>query len=596
VEYREIIPMKQRPNWTLALPGSKSITNRVFLCAAFAKGKSRIFGALKSDDSDVMLRALKELGVKINERKDFIEISGTGGEFKTGKITLDLHNAGTAVRFLTAAMILRKGETIITGDKRMRERPIGDLVDGLKQLGADVRYLKGNGCPPLLIKDLRLKINEKPKIGNRKSEIVIKMRGDKSSQYFSALLMLGPCLDKPLKIEVIGELASKPYIDVTLDILRQFGIRVQNNDYKSFIVKPQTYKSGNYNVEGDATSASYWTSIAYLHGGKVRFSNLTDRSSQGDAKYKEILKHTANVDMASMPDTAMTLAVTAPFIKGRTKITGLSTLRIKETDRLKALEAELKKVGVNVSTTKDSITIRPTTVSSVHNLPPGRQVRSTIRTYNDHRMAMCFAVLGTMTPGIIIENPKCTEKTYPNFWKDLELAYLSPIKLGQKNLILTGMRCSGKTYLGKKIALMLKRKFVDLDMEIEHSENMKIQDIVKSHGWPYFRKLEQNICSRFSSRNNLVIATGGGVILDEKNMKSLKKNGINIFIFVDLPVIMERIKTHSNNRPALTGKGSVQEIKDIWKERRDLYIKYADIVWDNTSGEIVKKNLDRIFP
>jgi 3-phosphoshikimate 1-carboxyvinyltransferase len=582
--------MKQRPDWTLALPGSKSITNRVFLCAALAKGKSRIFGALKSDDSDVMLHALKDLGVKINERKDFIEISGTDGRFKPGKITLDLHNAGTAVRFLTSAMILRKGETIITGDKRMQERPIEDLVDGLKQLGASIEYLGENGCPPLLIKDLRLTINEKPKIGNRKSEIVIKMRGDKSSQYFSALLMLGPCLKKPLKIEVIGELVSKPYIDVTLDVLRQFGIKVQNNDYKTFVVRSQAYKAVNYTIEGDATSASYWTSIAYLHGGKVRFLNLNDRSLQGDAKYKEVLKHMTNVDMASMPDTAMTLAVTAPFVKGQTKITGLSTLRIKETDRIKALETELKKIGVKVKTTKDSIIIYPIEG------PIAGPIEGPIVTYNDHRMAMCFAVLGTMTPGIIIENPKCTEKTYPDFWKDLELAYLNPIKLGQKNLVLTGMRCSGKNHLGKRIAHLLKREFIDLDMEIERSANMQIQDIVKSHGWPYFRKLEQKMCSQVSNRKNLVIATGGGVILDEKNMKNLKKNGINIFIFAGLPVIIERIKTHSKNRPALTCKGGVREIKDIWKERRDLYIKYADIIWDNTSGEIVKNNLDRIFP
>lgn len=217
-------------------------------------------------------------------------------------------------------------------------------------------------------------------------------------------------------------------------------------------------------------------------------------------------------------------------------------------------------------------------------------------------MAMCFAVVGTKVPGIVIEDPDCVDKTYPNFWRDLELAYLSPIKLGQKNLVLTGMRCSGKTYLGKKIARHLGRKFIDLDMEIERQEKCpkgsplgKIKDTVKRYGWSYFRKVEQKMCSEFGEQKKLVIATGGGVVLDSKNMRALKKNGVNVFIFADTSTIINRIKCESDNRPTLTGKGSVKEIKDIWHERRDLYLKYADYTWDNTSGEVLIKNLDKIF-
>jgi 3-phosphoshikimate 1-carboxyvinyltransferase len=589
MKYREIIPLRQKPNWQVALPGSKSITNRAFLCAALADGKSRIFGALKSDDSDVMLKALKKVGVKIRETKDYIEITGTGGKFIKGKKTLDLHNAGTATRFLTAIMILRDGETIITGDKRMQERPIADLIDGLNQIGASVEYLGKKGCPPLKIRN--------PKLETRiLKEYAVSIKGDKSSQYFSALLMLGPMLSESLRIEVIGDPVSKPYIDVTLNVLKQFGIKVRNNSYRSFIVRPQSYKSGSYTVEGDASAASYWTSIACLHGGKVRFTNLTGHSYQGDARYGDVLKKCAIsganrvINMEEMPDTAMTLAVTAPFLSGQTKITGLSTLSIKETDRLAALENELQKVGVNVSTTKDSITIGSTIGSTI-----GPTIGSTIRTYNDHRMAMCFAVLGTIVPGIVIENPCCVYKTYPDFWKDLELAYLSPIRLGRKNLVLTGMRCSGKTRLGKKIARLLKREFVDIDDEIEKSERMRIADIISRFGWPYFRNVEQKICSLFAGQKNLVIATGGGVILSEKNMRDLKKNGLNIFIFADPSVLIERIRRESKNRPALTVKGGIDEVHDIWHDRRDLYLKYADIVWDNTSGEVVEKSLGRIF-
>ncbi|MBU0727341.1 hypothetical protein KKA95_01515, partial [Patescibacteria group bacterium] len=420
----------------------------------------------------------------------------------------------------------------------------------------------------------------------------IKIKGNKSSQFLSALLMISPYI-APLRIEVVGELVSKPYIDITLKVMKAFGVKVKNNSYKSFDIKPQVYKATNYQIEGDASAASYWTSIAYLHGGKVEFTNLNNRSIQGDIGFLESLKQLKKrgprvIDMESMPDTAMTLATIAPFAKRQTKITGLSTLKLKETDRLKALENELRKVGIRVKTTKNSITIEGAKTFS--------RLRDNVRigTYDDHRMAMSFAVLGTKVPGIKIEDPGCTAKTYPNFWKDLELAYLSPIKLGDKNLILTGMRCSGKTYFGKKIAKLLKREFVDLDTEIEKQKNMKIQDIVKRYGWPYFRKVEQKVCSEFSDTKNLVIGTGGGVVLDEKNMKNLKKNGVNIFIFADIPTLVERIKK-STNRPSLTGKKIDKELSDVWEERRDLYLKYADYVWDDTSGGVVKNNLEQIF-
>ena len=207
---------------------------------------------------------------------------------------------------------------------------------------------------------------------------------------------------------------------------------------------------------------------------------------------------------------------------------------------------------------------------------------------------MCFAVVGTKIPGIVIENPDCVNKTYPNFWNDLEKMYLSSkIRLGQKNLVLTGMRCSGKNYLGKRIAKSLGRRFVDLDKEIERSEKMAISDIVKKRGWTYFRKTESKICTRFVNTKNLVIATGGGVILDPNNMKALKKNSINVFIFVDPQVLAERLRK-SGNRPALKYSDPITELPTIWNERRGLYLKYADFVWDNTSGNVVK-NLGMIF-
>jgi len=526
---REVIPLKQSLDFTLSLPGSKSITNRALICAALAKGKSRLYGTLESDDTAVMLNALRKLETMPTGRQarnskleTRIEIMGCGGRLKKGNFKFDLHNSGTAVRFLVAVMAVRNGETIITGDKRMRERPIADLVDALRQIGCEIEYLGKKGYPPLKMTNdqcpmTNYKLKSKLEIRNSK-QFVVRMKGNKSSQYFSALLMLGPLLPKPLRIEVIGDLVSKPYIDTTISVMKAFGVRVQNNDYKSFVVKPQKYRATDYQIEGDASAASYWTAIAFLHNGKIRLENLKTRSIQGDSKFSSVLPKLGKdvIDMNEMPDSAMTLAVTAPFVKGKTKIIGLSTLRIKETDRIAALEKELRKIGVKVSTTKDSITIGApmgAPIGALIGAPIGAPTGATIGTYRDHRMAMCFAVIGTKIPGVVIENPDCVDKTYPNFWNDLEKMYLSSkIRLGQKNLVLTGMRGSGKTYLGKKIAKILGRKFVDLDSEIEKAEGMSVAEIVKRKGWDYFRKAESKICSRFANTKNLVIATGGGVI------------------------------------------------------------------------------------
>ncbi len=630
MKFREVIPLKQSLDFFLTLPGSKSITNRAFLCAALAKGKSGLYGALESDDTVVMLKALRQLKIKsytstvlsTGELRNGIGIEGCGGRFEKGDFMFDLHNAGTATRFLTAVMAIREGTTTITGDRRMQERPIKDLVEGLRQIGVQVEYLNKTGYPPLKI--IRTKdYGPAYRTGRLRTKLAVQMKGDKSSQYFSALLMLGPLLPKPLKIEVIGELVSKPYIDTTIEVMKAFGVKVKNNNYRSFEIKPQTYKACDYWIEGDASASSYWISMAYLHDGKVGFSNLltpslskklvhkenlalnsvkteklNKKSIQGDERYGFILKNLKNlnskleIDMEDMPDVAMTLACTVPFIKGQIKITGLSTLRIKETDRLAALEKELGKIGVKVKTTND--TLRTEGWIGQSSLQGKGKVL--INTYNDHRMAMCFAVVGTKIPGIRIENPGCTDKTYPEFWEDLERMYLSkPIKLGNKNLVLTGMRCSGKTRHGKKIAKLLKRPFVDLDHETEKVAGLSINQIVEQKSWDHFRKLESRVCQEFADQSGLVIATGGGVVMDEENMKNLKKNGVNVFIFADPNVLAERVEKHSNTRPSLTGEGAISEIHDIWQERRDLYLRYADYVWDNTTGKVVGDSLERVF-
>ncbi len=548
---REIIPLIQPLDLTLKLPGSKSITNRAFLCSALACGKSRVYGALESDDTGVMLKALNTMGIKYRKTSEYIEISGTGGSFKRGKMKLNLGASGTALRFLTAIMTLRDGETTICGDKRMMERPMNDLLYALEQLGMDT----SNVVPGIFH--------------------VIKINCTKSSQFLSALLMLGPMLTAGINIEITGNPVSKPYVDTTIAVMKAFGVRVKNESYKRFIVKPQAYKPVNFTVEGDATSAGYFSAIKYLHTGRLNFKNLDCKKSiQGDIyfphKLKELSKKSPRtIDMRDMPDTAMTLAICALFANGTSKITGLSTLRYKETDRLKALENELKKVGAKVFSTRDSLTVT------------GSKFRpSRIKTYSDHRMAMCFAVLGTRVPGIEIENPDCVSKTYPNFWKDFAKIYKASIKVNNRHLVLIGMRSSGKTKYGKKIAKKLERKFVDLDTEIEIEEGMTIDEMVKKHGWSYFRKAEQKICSKIYEKYQkpLVLATGGGVVLNEKNMKNLKRNAMTVFLYVNPDQIAARLSKYPKGRPSLTGRKLEKEILDIWNERRELYLKYADQV------------------
>lgn len=448
---------------SLSVPGSKSFTNRALLIAALAKGTSTIRNALISDDTTYMYQALQKIGVNINLEGNTFEVEGTDGfrelelraqnselseDIKT-TIELYLGNAGTAVRFLTAAMSLAPFNSIITGNERMQERPINDLVDALKQLGAKIEYL-----------DLRAQnselSNSKFKIKNLKFSSYIpiliqgnslqggtcKIPGTHSSQYFSALMIAGIYSPSPITIEVIGDLVSKPYIDMTIDIIENFGGKVINENYKKFIISnEQNFCAQNYEIEADAGSASYFFGIAAATESDISVSNAKYDSLQGEIKFVDVLekmgcicspmirgargvgaggifvhgprnlKPLGQINLNHMPDTAMTVAVLCCLAKGKSILRGLENLRIKETDRLKALATELTKVGAKVKELDDGLEIDG---------DPENLHGAEIETYDDHRMAMCFAVLGTRIPGIVIKNPDCVKKTYPDFWSDLE--------------------------------------------------------------------------------------------------------------------------------------------------------------------------------
>ncbi len=413
---------------TINLPGSKSLSNRALLLAALAKGTTKVTNLLDSDDVRHMLNALKHLGVhyQLSEDKSVCEVQGLGGAFEwQSGLALFLGNAGTAMRPLAAALCLAnpatqgKCEIVLTGEPRMKERPIKHLVDALLQAGADIQYLEQDGYPPLAIRNTGLK-------GGK-----VKIDGSVSSQFLTALLMAAPLSSADTEIEIIGELVSKPYIDITLNMMEIFGVNVENQDYRRFLVKGcQQYQSPQtFLVEGDASSASYFLAAGAIKG-KVRVTGVGKNSIQGDRLFADVLEKMGaritwgddyieaeqgrlvgiDMDMNHIPDAAMTIATTALFAEGETVIRNIYNWRVKETDRLSAMATELRKVGAEVEEGEDFIRIQPMTLEGFKH--------AEIETYNDHRMAMCFALIALSETPVTILDPKCTAKTFPTFFDE----------------------------------------------------------------------------------------------------------------------------------------------------------------------------------
>ena len=402
------------------LPGSKSVSNRALLLAALSNGKTRLTNLLDSDDIRHMLNALSLLGVQyeLSENNTVCDIEGLGGAFiATESLELFLGNAGTAMRPLAAALCLGQGEFILTGEPRMKERPIGHLVDALRTAGADIQYLENENYPPLKITATGLKAG------------TVRIDGSISSQFLTAFLMSAPLADGEIQIEIEGELVSKPYIDITLDIMAKFGVHVENDNYQTFVIPAnQAYQSpGEFLVEGDASSASYFLAAAAIKGGEIKVTGIGKNSIQGDIQFADALElmgaeiewgddyvlcrrkelNAIDMDFNHIPDAAMTIATAALFAKGTTSIRNVYNWRVKETDRLAAMATELRKVGAKVEEGHDYIIITP----------PQKLIHASIDTYDDHRMAMCFSLVALSDTAVTINDPKCTSKTFPTYFQ-----------------------------------------------------------------------------------------------------------------------------------------------------------------------------------
>lgn len=408
-----------RVSGTVNVPGSKSLSNRALLLAALAKGSTTVTNLLDSDDIRHMLNALSSLGVNftLSKNNTVCVVEGIGGVFTTEpENELFLGNAGTAMRPLCGVLATSPINTVLTGEPRMKERPIGDLVAALADVNADIRYLDEVGYPAL---DIR---------GQRLTGGHIEVDGSVSSQFLTAILMAAPLFTSNSEIHIQGDLVSIPYIDITLDIMKKFGVTVTHNQYKVFYVQGnQTYISPEtYMVEGDASSASYFLAAGAIRGGTVKVTGVGSASVQGDIRFAEVLKamgakvsyqpnsititgaplQAVDMDMNHIPDAAMTIATTALFAKGTTSIRNIYNWRVKETDRLYAMATELRKVGATVVEGDDFIEVTP----------PINLLHSEIDTYDDHRVAMCFSLVALSDTPVTINDPKCTAKTFPDYF------------------------------------------------------------------------------------------------------------------------------------------------------------------------------------
>jgi 3-phosphoshikimate 1-carboxyvinyltransferase len=405
----------------ISLPGSKSYTHRMLIAAALSTDWCRIHNPLESEDTGYTLQALMKLGVTAEKSDDYINIKGVGGDFQPAAEPIDLGNSGTSMRLLTGVSALGQGTYILTGTDRMKQRPIQDLLDALGQLGVEAAAINGNGCPPIRIRG--------GKISGGSAAIDCSI----SSQFLSSMLLMAPLTANGLFIQVIKGPVSKPYIDMTVDVLDQFGIKLKRQGYNGFdVYGGQTYQAGEYTVEPDASQASYFWAAAAVTGAKIKVKNIASASLQGDVRFVRVLEQMGclieeagdgisvsggplagiDVDMSDMPDLVPTLAVVAAFAKGRTIIRNVGHLRDKESDRLSAVKSELNKIGIAAAIEGDNLTISG-----------GSPEAGEIETYDDHRMAMSFAVAGLCTPGIMIKNENCVAKSFPAFWEVFEKLY-----------------------------------------------------------------------------------------------------------------------------------------------------------------------------
>lgn len=559
----------------VSIPGSKSYTNRALLLAALSDKKISITGSLMSDDTEAMLSCLTALGISLETKDGVIIVHGSYRDVTAKEYRLNARLSGTTIRFLLPMLAFTPGTKFLTGDAGLNKRPIQDLVNALKSIGADIRYDGVEGYPPLCITGV-----------SRPQNATCSVKGDTSSQYLSALLMTAPVCGG-FAVRIDGDLVSKPYVDMTLDTMKKFGVSTAYDAESKTYHAQGAYSAETYHIEGDYSSAGYFFALAGLMRATLTVENLAQESLQPDRKILDVLQamgarvtstDTAvtvmgagivpmEIDMLEFPDQAQTLAVIAAFARGKTVLKNIQSLRVKETERVKALETELGKMGIRTESTADTLTVYG---GSPH---PAR-----ITTYGDHRMAMSFAVAGAAIRGLEIEHPEVVEKTFPQFFNAMTQVGLVHTNASDKHIFCIGMRGSGKSSVGKVLAQRLDRAFVETDELIVWNEGKSIPEIVSAHGWEHFRRLEHDALRGASIKEPAVISTGGGAVLKDEN-RTLISKGIVVWLDAPTEQLAARIR-HDSNRPRLTTEQSLeQELDRVRDEREEYYESLADMTF-----------------
>ncbi len=557
--------MKRKDVISITVPGSKSVTQRALVAAALAPGRSLLTGALACDDSARLTEGLRRLGVRIEWEKDRVVVHGKT-KLAAPDEPLMLGNAGTAVRFTSALALLADGPVIIDGVEAMRRRPMPGLVAALRALGAQVEELGAPACPPLRISP-----------PNRTAKHV-SLDPSGSSQQLSALLLAAPALGG-LQVQLMGPLPSAPYVDLTIEVMEAFGATVQQASQPSYRVEPGGYRATRFQVEADHSSASYPLAAGWLTGKTVTIENLRSDSLQPDRVFAELLARLdqpgyLDLNLEASPDIAPTVAVCALFRRDPTDLTGLTHLRIKECDRLEVLANGLKSLGADITVQQDGWSIRPAPL----------QGPATLDSASDHRMAMCFGLVGLKVPGIHITDPDCVTKSYPDFWHMLDRFRPSrgSARLSEKkpeHVVLIGLRGSGKTTVGKQLASIRGCDFVDTDDLVGKKLGRTIPEIFETLGKEAFRNAERDVIKDLERLDRpTVIATGGGVVLDPENRRVLQNLGLVIFLDVSTSLAAQRIA--DSDRPSLTGRPITEEIEALAEARRPLYEKAAHLSID----------------
>ncbi len=558
-------------NANISIPGSKYIANRMLIICALANGISVLKNVPENEDINNAIAALQNFGVEVDKQGNEIAIKGANGKLNAPKNEINVGDSGTLLRFITAFSALAKGNTKITGSKRIQERPISELLRSLNDLG--IKYKSKNGNAPLIING--------GNIGGGKTKI----KGNISSQFVSALFLISPFAKKDIEIIVEGKLVSAEYVDLTINLMSKCGVKVQRNGNNIFKIKArQKYNSIKFSVPSDWSSANYFLAAAAIVPGTVRISNLELKSKVPESEFYKILEKMGckalvgndsieltgpknlkpiDADMYSMPDSAQTLAAVALFAEGTTRIRNIENLKFKESDRINDTATELRKLGAKVEVKNDELLIYQ---SKLHS--------AIIESYNDHRMTMSFAIVGLRIPGIKIKNPDSVKKSFPQFFNKLNEIGVQIIE--SKNIALIGYRGAGKTSTGKELSKLTGMNLISTDGEISKKVGMPLKSFINKYGWNYFRKIESQVIESLKDADGVIIDCGGGVIEKNNNIELLKRNGTIFWLKAPVNVLANRLKD-SIQRPSLTGKKSfVDEIDEVLARRIPLYQKASE--------------------